>query len=187
MMNAIANAANWFIGLFAAAGTSWAGLITAIIPLLMVFLTFMYALTIFVGEERVEGWAEKLTKYAVLRYTLLPIMTCVLLTGFGAVVVGAKVVPDRYKGAYTDALMTFLHPSAGLFPHVHASEIFVYMGIATGITNLGLPLGSFAVRAFISVIPIMFIRGFISEKLFDGIYKRNQEKLASESKKRPNK
>ena len=180
-MDAIANAATWFIGLFSAAGDTWWGLTTAIVPLLMVFLTFMNALTIFIGEERVERWADKLTKYAVLRYTVLPIMVCVLLTGSGSTPIGMKIVPNKYKGAYIDAVMTFLHPSAGLFPHVHASEIFVYMGIATGITTLGLPAGNFAVRAFLSVIPIMLIRGIITEKLFNLIYKRNQEKLAAAS------
>ena len=178
-MDTIANAATWFIGLFRSCAEKWWGLTTAIVPLLMVFLTFMHALTIFVGEKRVEKWAESLSKYAILRYTVLPIMICVLVTGSGSSPIAMKIVPNRYKGAYVDSLMTFLHPSAGLFPHVHAGEIFVYMGIANGISTLGLPLGNFAIRAFLSVIPIMLIRGIITEKLFDVIYRRNQEKLAA--------
>lgn len=181
-MEAIANAANWIIGLFGTAGATWWGLVTALVPLMMVFLTFMHSLTIFIGEERVEKWAEKLTKYALLRYTVLPIVVCVFLTATGSTPIGMKIVPDKYKGAYMDSVMTFLHPSAGLFPHVHPTELFVFMGIANGLTELGLPIGNFAVRALLAVIPIMLLRGIITEKIFENIYKRNQDKLVAAAK-----
>lgn len=78
----------------------------------------------------------------------------------------------KYKPAYYDSCVSFLHPVTGLFPHANPGELFVYMGIAAGITELGLGLGDLAVRYFIVGLIVIFIRGILTEKIYLNMRKK---------------
>ena len=54
----------------------------------------------------------------------------------------------------------------GLFPHANPAEMFVYMGIATGITQLGLGLGDLAIRYFAVGLIVILIRGLVTERIY---------------------
>ena len=73
---------------------------------------------------------------------------------------------EKYKPAFYDAAVSFVHPVTGLFPHANGSELFVYMGIAAGVQALGYELGELAVRYFLVGIVIIFLRGLITEKIY---------------------
>jgi PTS system glucitol/sorbitol-specific IIC component len=70
-----------------------------------------------------------------------------------------------------------VHPITGLFPHANAAELFVYTGIAAGITQLDLSLGPLAIRFFIVGMIIILIRGIITEKITTKMMKNRALKV----------
>ena len=78
-MEAISNVASGFIGLFQAGGETFMGWVTGIIPLVVCLMTAVNAIIKLVGTEKVENFAQKITKYMILRYTLLPLMAVFFL------------------------------------------------------------------------------------------------------------
>ena len=43
-----------------------------------------------------------------------------------------KFLDEKYKTAYYDACVSFLHPVTGLFPHANAAELFVCLLYTSG-------------------------------------------------------
>ncbi len=164
-MDFIALLANGFIELFKAGAATFVSWVTGIIPLVVVLMTAVSAMIKLIGEERVYNIAKKATKYTITRYTIVPILAVIFLANPMCYTFG-RFMEEKYKPAFYDATVSFVHPVTGLFPHANGGELFVYMGIASGITTLGLPLGDLAVRFFIVGIIVIFIRGFITEKIY---------------------
>ena len=79
-MEFLVNLAEGFIGIFNKGGENLVGLITGILPTLIVLMTFVNSIIALVGEDRVLKFAQKLTKNIVLRYTLFPIIAVFFLT-----------------------------------------------------------------------------------------------------------
>lgn len=163
-MEILANAAEWFIGLFQQGGKVFVGLASGILPTLVTLITAVNALIKIVGQERIDRTARALTGNIVLRYTLFPLVAVFFLTNPMAYTFG-KFLPEKYKPAFYDAAVSFVHPITGLFPHANPAELFVYLGIAQGIQQQGLPLGPLAVRYFMVGIIVIFLRGVVTERL----------------------
>ncbi|MCB5237674.1 PTS glucitol/sorbitol transporter subunit IIC [Niallia circulans] len=160
-----------FIGLFEAGGETFMGFITGIIPLLIVLLTFTYSLIAFIGEERVNRVIQASAKFMILRYTVMPVLSVLLLTNPMAYTFG-KFVKEEEKPAFYDSVVTFLHPVTGLFPYANAGELFVYLGIANGVMQAGYDQGSLAVRYFLCGIVVVLVRGIITEIITKFLMKR---------------
>ena len=74
-----------------------------------------------------------------------------------------RFLPERYKPAFYDSAVSFVHPITGIFPHANAGELFVYLGIAAGITTLGLNTSDLAVRYLLVGLVVILMRGIVTE------------------------
>jgi len=164
ILDKISHGAGWFINLFNLGGQNFMGLVTGIIPTLVVLITFVNALIALIGQEKVDGFAKGCSKFWLLRYTVLPILSMFILCNPMAYTFG-RFLEEKYKPAFYDAAVSFCHPITGIFPHANPGELFVYLGIANGLTALGLQLGPLAVRYFIVGIIVILIRGLLTERL----------------------
>lgn len=164
VLGALGNAAQWFIGLFQAGADTFVGFVTGIIPLLIVLLTAFYAVTNLVGEQRIQGAARFAASNILTRYTLLPLLAVFFLTNPMAYTFGT-FLEEKYKPAFYDSAVSFVHPPLGLFPHVNPGELFVYLGVAQGLQQQGLPLGPIAIRYLIAGLIVIFIRGVVTERI----------------------
>jgi PTS system glucitol/sorbitol-specific IIC component len=167
-MEALAAAAEWFIGLFQQGGDVFVSLVTGIVPLLVVLMTAVNALIILIGPERIDNVGKAAAREGIIwypvRYVVLPFLAVFFLTNPMAYTMG-KFLPERFKPAFYDSAVSYVHPPLGLFPHVNPGEIFVWAGIAAGITELGLGLGDLAVRYALVGLVVIFIRGIVTERI----------------------
>jgi len=165
-MQALAQFAQGFIGLFQKGGEVFLSLVGGIIPTLIVLMTAVNALIALIGPERIEGLGKTAAKpgiqYYPLRYVILPFLAVFFLTNPMAYTMG-RFLPERYKPAFYDAAVSMVHPPLGIFPHVNPGELFVWAGIAAGITTLGLPLGDLAIRFLLVGLVVILIRGIVTE------------------------
>ena len=172
----LGRAAEWFIGLFQAGAETFVGFVTGIIPLLIVLLTAFYTLTNLVGQDRVHRAAQFAAGSIFTRYTLLPILAVFFLTNPMAYTFGT-FLEEKYKPAFYDSAVSFVHPPLGLFPHVNPAELFVWLGVAEGIRRLGLPLGDLAVRYIIVGLIVIFIRGVFTQYITQFLARRQGVEL----------
>ncbi len=151
-----------FIGLFNAAGQQLVGLITGILPTLIVLLTAMYALVRFIGEDRVTRAVQWSARWWITRYTIMPIIAVLMLTNPMCYSFG-RFLPERQKPAFYDSAVSFVHPVTTFFPYANAGELFVWLGMASGVQQLGVSTVPLALRYLFVGIVVIFIRGVVTE------------------------
>ena len=163
---ALAKGAEWFIKLFTLGGETFAGLVQGIIPTLIVLLTVFNAVIRLIGPEKIDNLGEMAGRpglqYYPLRYLVLPVLAVFFLTNPMAYTMG-RFLPERYKPAFYDSAVSYVHPPLGIFPHVNPGEYFVYAGIAAGLTKAGLGLSDLALRYLLVGAVVIFIRGIVTE------------------------
>jgi PTS system glucitol/sorbitol-specific IIC component len=166
MTETLASWAQTFIGVFNTGGGVLLSLMGGILPTLVVLLTAVNALIRLIGPEKIEGLGVKAAQPGIqwypVRYMVLPFLAVFFFTNPMAYTVG-RFLPERYKPAFYDSSVSFVHPILGIFPHANPGELFVYAGIAAGITTLGFGLGDLAVRYLLVGLVVIFIRGIVTE------------------------
>ena len=167
-LGALATGAEDFIKVFNAGGKNFVGLVSGILPTLIVLLTAVNALVRIIGAERIENLGKAAARPGLqwypVRYIILPFVSVFVLTNPMAYTMG-RFLPERFKPAFYDSAVSFVHPILGIFPHANPGELFVYLGIANGIATLGYGLGDLAARYLLVGLVVIFIRGIVTERI----------------------
>ena len=167
-LGSLATAAEDFIKVFNKGGSVLLSLMGGILPTLIVLLTAVNALVRLIGAEKIENLGKAAARPGLqwypVRYIILPFVSVFVLTNPMAYTMG-RFLPERFKPAFYDSAVSFVHPILGIFPHANPGELFVYVGIATGIQQLGYGLGDLAVRYMLVGLVVIFIRGIVTEAI----------------------
>ena len=168
MLDTLASWAEEFIAVFVKGGEVFVSLVGGIIPTLIVLLTADNALVAWIGPERVNKFGEWAGRegfaYTPIRYLIWPFLSVFFLTNPMAYTNG-QFLPEKYKPAFYDSAVSMVHPPLGIFPHVNPGELFVWLGIATGIEALDLRLSDLAVRYLLTGFIVIYLRGLVTERL----------------------
>ena len=178
-MDALVLAAEWFIGLFKTGGDVFVSLVVGIVPLLIVLLTFVNALVALIGPDKIDKVGEWAARdgiiYYPVRYILLPFLAVFFLTNPMAYTMG-RFLPEKYKPAFYDSAVSYVHPPLGIFPHINPGELFVWLGIAAGIEALGYSVVPLAVWYLVVGLIVIFIRGIVTERITAIMWARREAK-----------
>ncbi len=170
----IVELAEQFINLFRSSGKIFSDMVTGTIPMLITLILTVNFIMKLVGEKRMEKFAGVMGRSKILTYGVLPTLAWFFLSSPGALTMG-KFLPERCKPAYQDALGTTVHPLTSLFPHIVPSELFIWLGIAAGLSQLHISVADFALRAIGAAIVLGIIRGFLTEYIFTRLEKRESK------------
>lgn len=161
-MNYVVKAAEWFVGLFQEGAKTFIDWMGSIVPLVLMLLIAMNSIIQLIGEDRINKFAEKAGGNIVSRYLLLPFLGSFMLCNPMVHSLG-RFLPERYKPSYFASAAQFCHTSNGIFPHINPAELFIWLGIAQGITKAGLPTGPLAIRYLLVGLVLNFVGGWITD------------------------
>ncbi len=154
--------AEGFMGLFQTGAETFISWMTGIVPVVLLLMVAMNTLIAFLGEERVTKVAQASSKNPFTRYLILPFLSAFML-GNPMSFTMARFLPEYYKPSYYASQAQFCHTSNGVFPHINPGELFVWMGIAQGITALGLNSMELAIRYMLVGVVMNFIGGWVTD------------------------
>ena len=115
-----------FIGLFEAGGEQFMGFMTGIVPLLIVLLTFTYSVIAFIGQDRVDRAIRYCSKYMLLRYSIMPILSVMMLTNpmAGELFVYLGIANGVMKAGYSQSSLAVRYFLVGVV-------VILFRGIVT--------------------------------------------------------
>lgn len=180
-MESIVNIASGFMNLFTLGGEQFKNWVVGIVPTITVLLVLMNAIIALAGQDRVDKLARVCTSNPLLRYAVLPWVSAFMLGNQMALSMG-KFMPEYYKPSYYASATYHCHTNSGIFPHINASEIFIYLGIANGLTTLGLDTTPLALRYLLVGIVCNFISGWSTDFTTKIVEKQQGVKLSRKLK-----
>lgn len=180
-MESIVNIASGFMNLFTLGGEQFKNWVVGIVPTITVLLVLMNAIIALAGQDRVDKLARVCTSNPLLRYAVLPWVSAFMLGNPMALSMG-KFMPEYYKPSYYASATYHCHTNSGIFPHINASEIFIYLGIANGLTTLGLDTTPLALRYLLVGIVCNFISDWSTDFTTKIVEKQQGVKLSRKLK-----
>lgn len=177
IMDYLVFGAEWFIGLFRAGADTFLSWMTTIVPLVLVLLIAMNSLIGLIGEDKVNKFAAKAGGNVVSRYLILPFIGMFMLCNPMGFSLG-RFLPEKYKPSYFASVAQFAHTSSGIFPHINPAELFIWLGIAAGIEQLGLSTGPLAIRYLLVGAALNFVGGWVTDFTTAYVAKQQGVKLS---------
>ena len=180
-MGILVDLAEGFINLFQIGADIFVDWVSSIIPLVLILLVFMNATINLIGEDKVNKFAQWASKYAVMRYMVLPFVAAFVLGNPASFTLG-KFMPEFYKPSFYASLAQFNHTSNGLFPHINPGELFVWLGIANGISELGLSTTPLAIRYLLVGLVMNGVGGYVTDFTTSYVCKKTGTELSKTTK-----
>lgn len=178
-MNYVTQFAEAFMNLFQTGATVFISWMTGIVPVVLMLLVLMNTIIAFLGEERVTKVARASAKNPFTRYLILPFVATFALGNPMSMTLG-RFLPEFYKPSFYASVAQFNHTNNGLFPHINPGELFIYLGIATGIKTLGLNTVELALRYMLVGVVMNFIGGWVTDFTTEYVCKSSGVELSKE-------
>lgn len=178
-MDIIVSIAEGFMGLFDSGAETFVSWVTGIVPKVLLLLVFMNSLIALIGQEKINKFAKVCSKNIILAYGVLPFLSAFMLGNPMALSMG-KFLPERMKPSYYASATYHCHTNSGMFPHINVGEIFIYLGIADGITTLGLSTTPLAIRYLLVGLIMNFFAGWVTDFTTKMVMKQQKIELSNE-------
>ncbi|GAY78211.1 PTS glucitol/sorbitol transporter subunit IIC [Sporolactobacillus inulinus] len=179
-MDFVVEAAKGFIYLFQTGGKTFISWMTTIVPLVLMLLVAMNALIGLIGAEKINKLAAKSASNPLLRYMVLPFLGSFMLANPMVHSLG-RFMPEYYKPSYFASAAFFCHTSNGVFPHINAAELFIWLGIAQGVQQLGLDTTPLAIRYLLVGLVANFFCGWITDFITGWVSKQQNVTLSKKT------